>query len=306
MNAKVKSFILGFISCIVVLVILFFVFYLLAERSEHISPGSGAFTEDSLSNVAGDTSFAMKPDTSFMMKPDSTMHMHTDTTGKVVPVKIIRDSSTSHHHHTPGKKTAIHKTTTAKKQTHQKIKTGILGYSFFKKMSRKETKTINVFVTVNNPAGFVEDTLKQIQNSMNVTEKKNDTSVVYTVNILLYRFLNISLKDPAQSFKIDTLIKPTRQMIDTVLGNRWEWAITPNTNEKEANLYLLVNAEKPDGSNNQFKDQLIPITINIENDWFRTFILYCKDNPGVVITAILIPLAAYFGKRYFDKKNNNK
>jgi hypothetical protein len=67
-------------------------------------------------------------------------------------------------------------------------------------------------------------------------------------------------------------------------------------------LVLKVDAEKPGGGIENLAPRSIPIKIDIDANIFRSVWIYMGDNPGVVLTAILIPLVAYFGKRYFDGK----
>lgn len=38
----------------------------------------------------------------------------------------------------------------------------------------------------------------------------------------------------------------------------------------------------------------------------RGWLTYLQDHPGLVLTAILIPLMAFFGKRYFERKSKGK
>jgi hypothetical protein len=101
-------------------------------------------------------------------------------------------------------------------------KSATLGYSYFPEMSRGETRDVNVYVSVKNPSSRIRDTLQVIVNEQNpAPASKQDTSVIYTINVIVYEALEISLVDPAKDFTITAIHPSERQVIDTVDGNRW-------------------------------------------------------------------------------------
>ena len=182
------------------------------------------------------------------------------------------------------------------------LRSAVLGYSYFKEMKRDETKFIHAFVSVNNPASKVRDTLSFLNESDGL-EKGNDTTSVFTRNMAVYKYVRIVLVNGEDSgFKITQIHDSARQEIDSMVGNHWEWAITPITNEKTGLLILKVVAETPDGSEEAFNAQSIPIKVELDLNLFRRVWNYLSDNPSVLLTAILIPVVAFFGRRLFGKK----
>ncbi len=189
-------------------------------------------------------------------------------------------------------------------------KQAILGYSYFKKICREETRNINVNVMAINQnsktdqlkVALIND-LKEINKQINA-EKKYDTASYFTKeNIFFYKYLTISLKDPANSFKIVSLHENDRQLIDTLNLNKWQWAVTPTTDLKTATLNIVVYAESPDGTQKLIETRIIPITIAIDNmSVWRVIWLWLYDHPESFLTLIIIPLIIYFGKKLIERK----
>ena len=189
-------------------------------------------------------------------------------------------------------------------------KQAILGYSYFKKICREETRNINVNVLAINQnsktdqlkVALIND-LKEINKQINA-EKKYDTASYFTKeNIFFYKYLTISLKDPANSFKIVSLHENDRQLIDTLNLNKWQWAVTPTTDLKTATLNIVVYAESPDGTQKLIETRIIPITIAIDNmSVWRVIWLWLYDHPESFLTLIIIPLIIYFGKKLIERK----
>lgn len=175
-------------------------------------------------------------------------------------------------------------------------KYGVLGYSYFKAMRQNETRNINAYVSIVNAANRVIDTLKEV-NSDVVAKRKNDTASIFTQNLILYKYADVTLIDADSNFIIRQIHENSRQKIDSLSGNFWTWAITPKTNNTTATLILKVIAEKPDGSREAFQVKNIPITINLDPGIFRSVYSWLYQNPEKLLVLILIPLVAFFWKQ---------
>lgn len=186
-----------------------------------------------------------------------------------------------------------------------KIRKAVFGYSFFKNIQENETRNINAYVTILNGLSKVIDTLKQI-NAEDIPERKNDTSTIITKNIFVFKALTVHLVNAGDS---DFIIKPfadARQIIDSVNGNSWTWAVTPLTSQEHTRLIMNVVAEKPDGSREPFSTINIPIDIKLDTSINRTLWQWMMANPEKVLTIILIPLIIFFWKQItglFKKKD---
>ncbi len=198
-----------------------------------------------------------------------------------------------------------------------KRRSGILGYSFFKHMKRHETRSIHAYVLLKNAESEALDEIAEVTNEVltelkqinqsTVARRKNDTTSLYTQNISLYNYLEITLIDPAADFDVRQVHDSSRQRIDTLSeGNNWEWAVTPKTDKKNATLILKVVAEKSDGSRDRFESRNIPINISLDNNFTRRVWAWLMDNPEKLLVLILIPLVAFFGKRFLDRRKEEK
>jgi len=185
-------------------------------------------------------------------------------------------------------------------------KEAILGYSYFKKMQQGNSKDINVFVSIKFPASTLIDTLKKI-NIPETGEFKNDTPSIATSmfpnNISDCDSVDVTLTDPERSFNIDTL-GSTRQPVAEL--SRWTWAVTPVTDNKSAKLILNAVPIRKDHSTRNINPEVIIITVEIVPSFFRKLWIFINNNPWTIITVIIIPLIAFFGKRLFGSKNQKK
>jgi hypothetical protein len=179
-------------------------------------------------------------------------------------------------------------------------KTARLGYTYPPEMTRMKSYDINAYVSIVNPGSYIKDTLMKIitQQKDPATGVSSEDSVKIVDNILLYKRLKIELQDPDSAFKIKTLFGGTWQDVDSTGDNRWRWNVTPITN----------SPENPEGKPKDIDDRTFHIKIKITGFWqmLRTWWIYLQDNPGMVVTVILIPLIAYLGKRYFDRRSKNQ
>lgn len=183
-------------------------------------------------------------------------------------------------------------------------KSAVLGYSYIREMERYETKNINVYISVNNPGSFIVDTLKKIIKSQASDLSDTAMAALDTQNVSFYKYLDIKLIDPDSAFKITRIHSQDKQIIDSLMDNRWRWTIRALTENPQALLILKVIAERPNGNVERLQDINIPIRIKIvpPQNVIRKIWAFLGDNPEYFLTAILIPLAVYFGKKVLDRK----
>src|SRR5687768_1641390 len=182
-------------------------------------------------------------------------------------------------------------------------KSAVLGYSYPESIRRKEVKNVNAFLTVNLPESKVRDTLKKITEKQLRHLRKDDTTHIITENLILYEEVEVQLIDPGSIFKI-TPVFPENQKVDTIRGNRWRWSITTMTDQVFGDLILKVSVKNPNTKPERLEDHSFQITVEVDapTSVLRRGWLFLMDNPGVVVTVILVPLIAFFGKRYFEKR----
>lgn len=188
-------------------------------------------------------------------------------------------------------------------------KSASLAYNFPAEMKRNVSEDINVYVSLVNSGSFVKDTLmKIIARQKNPDTGKSKTDSIVTTNILLYKRLKIELIDPDSAFRIKQIYGNDWQEVDSTGDNRWRWNVVPLTNLPEAKLVIKVVAETPSGAQKDIDDRTFYIRIKMTGPFqmIRSWLTYLQDNPGLVLTVILIPLIAFFGKRYFERRAKNK
>lgn len=191
-------------------------------------------------------------------------------------------------------------------------KSAVLGYSYFTHMRQEETRNIYAYIqSVNNgtsidrQADQVKSILKEA-NSQVKPERKSDTASYFTTaNIYYYKYLTLTLTDPAGNFRIDSLNTPSRQPIDSNATNSWQWAVTPKTSVPSARLMLQVMAETESGQQKPIGTREIAINIQLEMNFWRSLITWLRNNPEKLLVLIIIPLAVYFGRRILDPGKKN-
>jgi hypothetical protein len=184
----------------------------------------------------------------------------------------------------------------------QKQKSAILGYSYFTSIKRNELKNIKAYLNIKFPESKVRDTLHKIEKLQQVDIKDKDTNIINTLNIALYDFIEVNLLDPAKDYTI-TPINHTadKQKVDTMRGNNWGWSVLTKTDKNTTSLILKVTAYMPD-STAELDTRTIPIRIKLEKNIFRKLWTVLLDDPKYFLVFILVPLIAFLGKRYFDRK----
>ena len=184
------------------------------------------------------------------------------------------------------------------------FKTATLGYSYPQKIMRGKSKSINVYVSVSNPAGEVEDTLRKIATIQKEVVNGNDSVIVETTSIVFYKYLTVKLIDRDKVFDITQIHDNERQLVDTVNGNTWRWVIKTNTDQNVARLILKISAEKPDRI---FDDKDLAINVLIDNSGLlRRLWIWLQDHPESLLTLIIIPIFIYLWRSIFGKKKDKR
>jgi hypothetical protein len=184
----------------------------------------------------------------------------------------------------------------------QKQKSAILGYSYFKAIKRNELKNIRAYLNIKFPESKVRDTLHKIEKMQQVDIKDKDTNIINTLDIPLYDYIEVNLLDPAKDYTI-TPINHTadKQKVDTVRGNNWGWSVLTKTDKNTTSLTFKVTAYMPD-STAILDTRTVTIDIKLEKNIFRKLWAVLLDDPKYFLAVILVPLIAFLGKRYFDRK----
>jgi hypothetical protein len=181
-------------------------------------------------------------------------------------------------------------------------KSATLGYSYFTSIKRNELKNIRAYLNIKFPESKIRDTLRKIEKLQQVDIKDKDTNIINTLNITLYEYIEVNLLDPAKDYII-TPVNHTaeKQKVDTVRGNNWGWSVLTKTDKNATSLILKVTAYMPD-STAELDNRVIPIRIKLEKNMFRKLWTVLLDDPKYFLAVILVPLLAFLGKRYFDRK----
>jgi len=184
----------------------------------------------------------------------------------------------------------------------KKMKSGILGYSYPDHIRRSTSKSINVFLSVVNNQEEIRDTLKKTIVLQQEIVEMEDTIHLETTAVILYKYLTVTLVDPDTVFRVTQIHNKNRQLIDTLHGNKWRWNISTNSDRSSGLLILKIVSEGP---NEVLDDRNLNIHIDINNSsLFRRIWIYLLDNPAIIVTVILIPVIAFFAKRWLDRKKN--
>jgi hypothetical protein len=184
-----------------------------------------------------------------------------------------------------------------------KRKSASIAYSYFTTIQRTELKHISAYLSINTPEAKVRDTLRKIERIQRIQSEKEDSSIINSLSLpLVYDYVEINLMDPAGDYTITKVgHNNDKQLIDTIKGNQWDWTVMTKTNKKTTKLILKITAYLPNASE-ELENRSIPIRIKLEQNMLRKIWAVLLDDPKYLLSAILIPLFAFFGKRYFDKK----
>jgi len=190
-----------------------------------------------------------------------------------------------------------------------KKKSARLAYNYSSEMKRNISEDINVYVSIVNSGSFVKDTLmKIVAQQKNPNKHKTRADSIVCANILLYKRIKVELIDPDAAFKIDSVYGSGWQDIDSIGDNRWRWSVKPLTDQPNAKLVIKVVAKSPAGAIEDIDDRTFYIKVEMTGPFqmFRTWWIYLQDHPELFLTVIIIPLIAFFGKRYFDRKSKEQ
>ncbi len=178
----------------------------------------------------------------------------------------------------------------------------LLGYSYFTTIKRNEVKSIRAYLSIHFPESKVRDTLRQIERRQEVNIQDGDSSIINTLSIPLYDFIEVNLLDPANDYSIIPINhKADKQKVNTAMGNNWGWSVLTKTDKNRTSLILKVTAYMPD-STAELDNRIIPIRIKLEKNIFRKLWTVLLDDPKYFLVVILVPLIGFWGKRYYDRK----
>jgi hypothetical protein len=186
-------------------------------------------------------------------------------------------------------------------------KSASIAYSYFTNIKRTELKHISAYLSITKPEAEARDTLRKIERVQRIQSEEEDSSIINSLTIpLVYDYIEMNLLDPAGDYIITKVgHNNDKQLIDTVKGNKWDWTVMTKTNKKITRLILKITAYMPNASE-KLEDRSIPIRIKLEQNILRKLWTVLLDDPKYLLSAILIPLFAFFGKRYFDQKKAAK
>lgn len=220
--------------------------------------------------------------------------------GKVEIAMIFMDSNAA----TRSFSKTVYYTVIAHAQGKEKLKTASMGYSYPYNIKRNMTRNINVYVTIHHSESNAKDTILRTLEEQKIMISGDDSDVVQVISIPVYQKVSVRLIDPDSLFHIKKIHDNDFQPIDTFHGNHWRWTISTSTDRPSATLVLKTHTLGP---NEVWQDKNIVIPIIIDNkDYFRRLLVYLGDNPILLLTLLVLPIAGYFGKRLFDKKKDNQ
>lgn len=211
-----------------------------------------------------------------------TMAMPLPDTATIEPVPR---TDTSHNTATPGV------VDTAKKSA-------TLGISFYDKMRLHEIKPLSVYVSIVNGQAVLKREIRNREEQRNITQEKNDTSVIHMFNINIYERLTVRLNYDSTDFAITPLNNET-QSINTTGTTRWMWNVKAiSTKERSSTITVVLDPQPRAGT----EDDLDPVIFNVKIrfsfwDMVRSWIVWLADNPQVTITTILVPAIAWLFAR---------
>ena len=237
------------------------------------------------------------PPVAVVLPPQHTTEAHNDAVASLDTATMITESASE-----PAP-SANPETSVPKK------KSARLAYNYSSEMKRNVSEDINVYVSIVNSGSFVKDTLmKIVAQQKNPNAHKANTDSIVTANILLYKRIKVELIDPDAAFKIDSVYGNSWQDVDSIGDNRWRWSVKPLTDQPNAKLVIKVVAKTPAGAVEDIDDRTFYIKVEMTGPFqmFRTWWIYLQDHPELFLTVIIIPLIAFFGKRYFDRKSKEQ
>ncbi len=182
----------------------------------------------------------------------------------------------------------------------------ILGYSYFRKIATGSSKSVNVFISTEFGKSRLVDTLRTVTLDETFRDQYDTPTIGienFSENFDTYDSVDVTLTDPSRSFHIDT-IGASRQPV--LVTSRWEWVVTPVTDQSKASLVINAVPRRRDGSTKFIQPKTIYIQIEITPAFFRKLWIFINGNPWKFILAIVIPLISFFGARYYRSRDAKK
>lgn len=186
-------------------------------------------------------------------------------------------------------------------------KSATLGISFYDKMRLHEIKLLSVYVSIENGEATLKRVIRSREEQHNITQEKNDTSVIRTFNINIYERLTVSLDYDTSDFEIKALNGAT-QTINATGTTRWTWSVKAiSTKERSSTITVVLDPQPRSGT----EDDLDPVIFRVKIrfsfwDMVRSWIVWLADNPKVTITTILVPAIAWFFARRRKKMRGDE
>ena len=178
-----------------------------------------------------------------------------------------------------------------------------LGYAYPPRIHRKETRMFYAYVTVVHDEVLIKTRLRTDASTTEGKDAADDTIILYPKDISIYRSIHLSLTDPAADFKITPVQFSDTQSVDSYRGTRWQWNLYTETDKKTARLFLKAHGLRSEGAPDDLDNRVIPISIVIQSNVFRTIMVYLYDHPAVSVPAIIAFLGfmAWLIKRFLSK-----
>lgn len=182
------------------------------------------------------------------------------------------------------------------------LKTATLGWAYPVNIKRYESKSVNVFLSVNNPASEIQKFIKNEILSQQQIIEQSDTMNVSTERIRYYEYVTVALLDPEKKFTLTAVHDNDRQKVDSIAGNKWRWNIFTTTEAPTATLILTIKAEGP-GQLLVDKNIIVHVQIG-QTNFFRRMWIFATENPGVTFTTLLVPLIIFVARRVYNRARN--
>lgn len=213
-----------------------------------------------------------------------TMAMHLPDTAMIN--EHVPHTDTSHSAVTPGTTD-----TTSKKSA-------TLGISFYDKMRLHEIKPLSVYVSIVNGQAVLKRVIRSKEEQLNLTQEKNDTSIIWTSTINIYERLTVKLNYDSTDFEIKPLNTETQNINATGI-TRWTWNVEAiSTNQRSSTITVVLDPEPRYGTEDDLGPVIFKVKIRFSFwDMVRSWIVWLADNPKVTITTILVPAIAWLFAR---------
>jgi hypothetical protein len=179
-------------------------------------------------------------------------------------------------------------------------KSATMGIAYHRKMRLNETKKFSVSISIKNGHALLKQEIRDDERESRPDMKENDTSVIVTRPIDIYRYMNVTLVGDDDDFEITPLHRVDRQEVDSLNTTQWIWNVKAiSTNKRRSNITVVAMAETPEGVREQLRPTEMEVTI-LFNWWdvFRSWLVYLFQHPEYTVPSLVVPLLIYlFRKR---------